>query len=136
MGIVAACAHRGLVLLGQERGVDRGPLELFISMALAAYRRGLAAELFPASKRALRMVLGGELLMAGGTAQGLMHGSTELLRINIGIQAFSVLELDGQTPLAMAAKTGLNIFRQALLSREYRHRDRYNCQEQQHEANK
>jgi len=136
MGIMAACAYRGLVLLGQERGVDRGPLELFISMALAAYGRGLAAELFPASERALRMVLGGELPMAGGTAQGLMHGSIEFFRINIGIQAFSVLELDGQAPLAMAAKTRQNICRRALFSGVSCHRNSCNCQEQQHEANR
>jgi hypothetical protein len=74
--------------------------------------------------------------MAGGTAQGLMHGSLVLIRIDVRIQALSVLELDGQAPLAMATKTRQNIFRQALFSGESRHRYCYNCQEQQHEANR
>jgi hypothetical protein len=65
-----------------------------------------------------------------------MRGSLELFRIDIDLQALSVLELNGHAPLAMAAKTCLNIFRQALFSGESRHRSRCNCQEQQHEANK
>jgi len=82
------------------------------------------------------LTLPGELPVAGRTAQGLMHGSLELFRINVGIQALSVLELDGQAPLAMAAKTLQNIARQALFSGGSRHWSRCTCQEQQHEANK
>jgi hypothetical protein len=118
--------------------MDRGPFQLVISMALAAYRRGLAAELLPAPECALRVTLTqpGELPVAGGAAQGLVHGGLELFRINVGIKALSVLELDGQAPFAMAAKARQNIFRQALSGGGSRRRSSCHCQEQQHEVNR